>query len=54
MANKGEIKDLPTSMRQLHDYYVFDTIKVGINGFEVIILPGLLFHKRRNEALCRI
>jgi len=46
VASDKEYKDLPTYMCQLHDYYSFDTTsKAGYNGFEVVILPGLIFHQ---------
>ena len=35
MATKAEYRDLPTFMRQLHEYYIVDT-KEGVGDFDVI------------------
>jgi hypothetical protein len=43
LETEREINDLPTNMRQLHDYYMIDTKSQEYTGFEVLILSGVVF-----------
>jgi hypothetical protein len=48
-----EINDLPTNMRQLHEYYMIDTKSREYNGFEALILSEVVFN-RSEETLHHI
>jgi hypothetical protein len=39
-----EINDLPTNMRELHEYYMIDTSQ-GYTGFEALILSEVVFNR---------
>ena len=40
-----EINDLPTNMRQLHEYYMIDTKSREYSGFEALILSEVVFNQ---------
>jgi hypothetical protein len=40
-----EINDLPTNMRQLHEYYMIDTKSQEYCGFEALILSEVVFNQ---------
>ena len=44
VATEQEYKDLGTYMRQLHEYYQINTASGDSDGFDVCILPGLVFN----------
>jgi hypothetical protein len=48
-----KINDLPTNMRQLHEYYMIDTKRREYSGFEALILFEVAFN-RPEETLHHI
>jgi hypothetical protein len=48
-----EYNDLPTNMRQLHDYCMIDTKSREYSGFEALILSKVVFN-RPEETLHHI
>ena len=49
MAMKKEIKDLPTGMRDQHQYYKI-CFGAGQNNFGVLVLD-IIFHKGQEETM---
>jgi hypothetical protein len=39
LESARELNDLPTNMRQLHEYYMIDIKSREYSGFEALILP---------------
>lgn len=44
VASERELRDLPTNICQLHDYYMIDTCNREYTGFNVVITPGYVFN----------
>ena len=49
MEKDSEIRELSTNMRQLHEYYIFDTIGKKYSGFDVIVVPNVPWFCNSNE-----
>jgi 5-formyltetrahydrofolate cyclo-ligase len=45
LESSRELHDLPTNMRQLHEYYMIDTKSGEYSGFEALILPKVVFNR---------
>jgi hypothetical protein len=45
MSSEHEVNDLPTNMRQLHQYYMADTMSQQYTGFEALIISGVVFNQ---------
>jgi len=53
LASESEVNDLPTNMRQLHQYYLADSMSRQYTGFEALILSEVVFN-RPEETLHHI
>jgi hypothetical protein len=49
LATQREIKELSTTMRQLHEYYKYCYVKAGQGAFGVLI-PQIIVQKGKEEV----
>ena len=53
VASNRELNDLPTNMRQPHEYYMVNTTNREYIGFKALIIPQVVFN-RPDDAFCQI
>jgi hypothetical protein len=47
VATKEKLKQLISPTYEMHEYYMFDTNKVGVHGFDIVVPIRYIFSKKK-------